>query len=176
MRRRTVLLWIAAPCLFAALLGIPTLVRTIRQCQFNDAQQFVQNHGGSLDFDLVDGNYMVELRGDAATDETIRKLVPTLKRLPTGFTVIGPGEERSFWVSLDGSGITDSGISEICELGVAWLTLNGGSITDATATKLSQPSELYGIILNNAGLSEAAIAKLRTAKPDATITVDGASE
>src|SRR5688572_1079999 len=98
MRRRTNWFLIALGCVVVALLAAPTAVRSIRQRQLTATQRFVHDHGGSLDFDLVDGNYMFQLHGEAATDETIRKLVPKLKELPTGFTLIGPGEERFFWV------------------------------------------------------------------------------
>jgi len=176
MQRRTIWFLLTVACLIGGSVVSSMVAYVLRQRQFIATQQFVQEHGGSLQFDLVDGNYMVDLHGDAATDETIQKLVPTLKELPTGFTLIGPGEERSFWISLDGSSISDAGIGKLCELRMGWLNLSGVSITDATARRLSQHATIYGIVLNKVHLSDSAIAQLRASKPNATVTVDGDSE
>jgi hypothetical protein len=167
---------IPVTCLIGVLVASPIVVYTVRERQFIATQQFVQELGGSLQFDLVDGNYMVDLNGDAATDETIQKLVPKLKELPTGFTRIGPGEERSFWISLGGSSISDAGIGELCELPIEGLNLNGVSITDAGARRLSQEPTIYAIILNDVRLSDSTLAQLRVSKPNATVVVIGDSE
>lgn len=176
MRRRTIYFVMPVACLIAALVASPIVVYSVRRHQFIATQQFVQELGGSLQFDIVDGNYMVDLHGEVATDETLQKLVPNLKELPTGFTLIGPGEERSFWISLSGSSISDAGIDRLCELDIGWLNLDGASITDAGARRLSQQPKIYGIILNDVRLSDSAIAQLRRSKPNATVIVNGDSE
>lgn len=61
-------------------------------------------------FDMVDGNYMLDLHGNAASDENILAIVPQLSQLPTGFTLLGPGESRLFYVSIRDSTMTDAGI------------------------------------------------------------------
>jgi len=176
MRRRTQLLILASACVVASVFAIPHFIRAARQRQFEAAQHIVQSHGGQLSFDLVDGNYMLDLRGDAASDATVQTLVPTLKELPTGFTLVGPGESRQFWVNLENASITDAGIDSLCDLEISWLTLTGGTITDASVAKLSCAEELHAIILNDVTLSESAVADLRAAKPNAMVEINGASE
>ncbi|MCA9125133.1 MAG: hypothetical protein H6822_18625 [Planctomycetaceae bacterium] len=174
--RRWQLVLFALAFITAMIFVIPVFVRDARQRQFDAAQRIVESHGGQLSFDLVDGNYMLDLSGDAASDATIQKLMPTLKDLPTGFTLLGPGESRQFWLNLNGESLTDAGLDLLCDLEISWMTLAGGSITDTSAARLSSADELHGIILNNVKLSESAVAALRASKPNAMVEINGASE
>ncbi len=174
--RRWQLVLLAFVFVLASIFVIPLLIRDARQRQFDAAKLIVESNGGRLSFDLVDGNYMLHLSGDAASDPTIQKLLPTLKDLPTGFTILGPGESRQFWLTIDGESLTDAGLDSLCDLEVSWMVLTRGSITDISAARLSSANELHGIILNDVNLSESAVAALRTSKPNAMIEVNGASE
>lgn len=175
MRRRQLGILVLA-IIVGSCFAIPLLIRDARQRQFDDAQRTIQSHGGRLSIDLVDGNYMLELSGDAASDSTIETLMPTLKDLPTGFTLLGPGESRQFWLTLDGESLTDAGLGSLCDLEITWLALSGGSITDASAARLSNTDSLHGIILNSVKLSDSAVAALRASKPNAWVEINGASE
>ena len=174
--RRWHLVLFALAFITASIFVIPVLVRDGRQRQFDAAQRIVESHGGQLSFDLVDGNYLLDLSGDAASDATIQKLLPTLKDLPTGFTLLGPGESRQFWLTLNGKALTDAGLDSLCDLEISWITLTGASITDTSTVRLSSARKLHGIILNDVRLSKSAVAALRAAKPNATVEINGASE
>lgn len=167
---------IALFCIIASSFGISSIIRSSRQRQFEAVRELVQSSGGQLSFDLVDGNYMLYLRGDAASDDTIQTLLPTLKQLPTGYTLVGPGESRQFWVSLESEFMTDAGLDSLCTLEISWMILTGGSISDISAARLSKVDQLHGIILNDVKLSESAVATLRSLIPSATVEINGASE
>ena len=150
-------------------------LRHLRQRQFDKAKDFVASHGGSLSFDLVDGNYMLELTGDAASNDTIRSILPTLRALPTGFTWLGPGETRLFWVTIANGSITDDGVAALSQLRISWLAVSGGSLTDRAVGTLINMDDLSGIMLSSVGLTDQGVAELRSGKGRATITIDGQS-
>ena len=153
-----------------------TISRHGRQREFAEAQRLVASQGGSLSFDLVDGNYMLDLSGDTATDKTIRSLLPILTALPTGFTLIGPGEGRLFWVTLTDGSITDDGLAALSTLRISWLQISGAHVTDTSVSTLVAMDELYGIILSDVRITDDGITKLRSAKAGATIVINGESE
>jgi hypothetical protein len=156
------------------LLWLSPLSYTLRERQYRMAQKEVWRHGCSLELDLVDGDYMVGWHRDQfASDESIRQVVPTLKQLPTGFTLIGPGEGRLFRFEVGGPKVTSSGIERICELSLASLSVHGTQISDSILAQLAKQSQLTMISLNDTGLSDEALARLRSTRPKATILVNG---
>ena len=143
-----------------------------RAVQFAAAQEFVRSHGGSLSLDLVDGNYMLVLDGDAATDEAIAKMVPKLRALPTGFTFVGPGESRLFMVVIANSPMTDEGLREVCQLRLHWLCIQGSPISDPSLSLLAGEGDLVGIVIAQTGLTEDAIENFRRSHPKIDLLVD----
>ncbi|WP_146461892.1 hypothetical protein [Rubripirellula tenax] len=117
-------------------------------------------------FDMVDGNYMLDLRGDAATDDAMLALVPELSRLPTGFTFLGPGESRLFYVSIDNSTMTDVGFDALCTLPLMSVSLDCPNLTDRSADRLSELEQPYAIVSGTAPFSDAAIKRLHDSKPN----------
>jgi hypothetical protein len=155
-----------------ALVSAPAVIYRTRELQFESTQRRLEKLGGSLQFELVDGNYLLDLHGPAACDETLQTVVPELRRLPTGFTLLGPGEGRLFWARLSGTEVTDVGVAKLCELKLDWLSLDGGQLTDASAVILSKQPTLNGIVLNNTGISASAVAELRDSLPNTTVITD----
>jgi hypothetical protein len=115
----------------------PWLIYYRRESQFKTVRDLIESNGGHLSFDLVDGNYMLDLSN--ATDQTVDQLLPTLLHLPTGFTFIGPGEDRHFWLTLNNASISDSGLEKLCDLHLSEISLrNCQNLTDASAVRLSK--------------------------------------
>lgn len=132
----------------------PRLLYSIRLQQFEQAQELVRSQNGSLSFDLVDGNYILNLEGEKITDESIEKMIPTLLKLPTGFTFIGPGESRNFSVNLIGTSVTSSGIEQLCKLKMTWFQMAGGELSEEDATHLSRQKDLTSIMIMGTKMSE----------------------
>ncbi len=117
----------------------PWLVYYRRESQFETAREFIESNGGHLSFDLVDGNYMLDLSN--TTDQAVDQLLPTLLNLPTGFTFIGPGEGRHFWLTVNNASISDRGLDKLCDLHLSEISLsNCMNLTDASAVRLSKLS------------------------------------
>lgn len=106
----------------ALLIASPSIIHSRRVADFESVCRVVASEGGSLSFDLQ-GDYKLTLPGVAATDETIRTLLPHLHALPSGFTFIGPGEGRHFYVEINHSNITVGGLTELCSLPITSITL-----------------------------------------------------
>lgn len=153
-----------------AILGIvatPNLIYHVRETQLKKAQALVAANGGSLGLDLVDGNYMLDLYGTSATDETLTAILPTLHDLPIGFTLLGPGESRLFYVTLVDSSISDDGMRSLCTLPISCLSLDCPNLTDASVDYLSSIDQPYVIISGTAPFSDDAVERLRQSKPNA---------
>jgi hypothetical protein len=104
------------------LIGSPSIIHSRRVAHFESVCGAVASQGGSLSFDLQ-GDYWLTISGVAATDETIRTLLPQLHALPSGFTFIGPGEGRHFYVEISHSNITARGLTDLCSLPITSITL-----------------------------------------------------
>ncbi|PAY19182.1 hypothetical protein CKO51_12550 [Rhodopirellula sp. SM50] len=165
-RRAKIALSFAAVAILA-IVATPNLIYHFRKTQLDNAQALVAAHGGCLGLDLVDGNYMLDLWGNSATDETLAKILPTLRDLPTGFTLIGPGESRLFYVTLVDSSISDDGMQLLCTLPISCLSLDCPNLTDASVDCLSSIDQPYVIISGTAPFSDAAVERLRQSKPNA---------
>jgi hypothetical protein len=104
------------------LIASPSIIHSRRVAHFESVCGAVSSQGGSLSFDLQ-GDYWLTISGVAATDETIRTLLPQLHALPSGFTFIGPGEGRHFYVEINDSKITARGLTDLCSLPITSITL-----------------------------------------------------
>jgi hypothetical protein len=104
------------------LIASPSIIHSRRVAHFESVCGAVASQGGSLSFDLQ-GDYWLTISGVAATDETIRTLLPQLHALPSGFTFIGPGEGRHFYVEINHSKITARGLTDLCSLPITSITL-----------------------------------------------------
>ena len=160
MTRRNVIILAAISIVIAATVAWLPLVRHHRQRQFAETQRFVDSMGGALSLDLVDGNYVLTLSGNNATDNTIHALLPTLKQLPTGFTLLGPGENRLFWVDLSGGSTTEDGLDALSTLRISWLAISSAQLTDASVSSLLGMSDLSGVVLSDVQLTECGMEQL----------------
>lgn len=120
MPRRVAL--IAILLVAALLLASPSIIHSRRVAHFESVCRIVASQGGRLSFDLQ-GDYWLTLTGVAATDEAIQALLPHLHTLPSGFTIIGPGEGRHFYVEIDHSNITARGLADMCSLPITSISL-----------------------------------------------------
>ena len=138
----------------------PWLIYYYRESQFNSARYLVESNGGGLSFGMVDGEYFLYLSN--ATDQTIDQLLPSLLNLPTGFTFIGPGEDREFWLTVNDASISDSRLAKLCELHLCHICLqNCQNLTDASAIQLSKLAHTYVSIGEGVPFSDDAIRRLQ---------------
>ena len=163
-RAKITLSLVALPIL--GIMATPSLIYHFRKSQLDAAKALVAANGGTLGLDLVDGNYMLDLHGTAATDETLAAILPTLRQLPNGFTLLGPGESRLFYVTLMDSPISDDGMRSLCTLPISCLSIDCPELTDASVDSLSSIDQPYVIISGNGPFSDDAIERLRNAKPN----------
>lgn len=145
----------------------PMLLYRYRVNQFHLAQELVARHGCLLEFDLQ-GDYSLALRDAAATDETLEAIVPTLLSLPHGFTFVGPGEGRHFYVRLENSNVTDAGLYTLCRLPISCLYIdNCPKLTDESVDSLLTLKNPYVIISGAVSFSDDALRRLRASLPNA---------
>lgn len=137
MTRRVKILLSFVALAILAVNSASNLIYYLRKTQLDEAQALVAANGGSLGLDLVDGNYMLDLHGTTATDETAAAILPTLRQLPNGFTLLGPGESRLFYVTLVDSSISDDGMQSLCTLPISCLSIDCPNLTDASVDSLS---------------------------------------
>jgi hypothetical protein len=164
---------IAIGIAFCLIVSVPLcaiVAKQFRIRQFKSIEAQITQHGGSLSWELVDGNYSVQLRGHAATNETVKAMSVILRDLPTGFTLLGPGESRLFHVVLDSSQVDEVGFASLLLLPVEFLFLDGGNITDQTATLLAHHHSLIWLQLDNVSVSEDALGLIRKENPRLRIT------
>jgi hypothetical protein len=167
MSRMRKVAWLLIGLAVASLPLSPMLLYRYRVNQFHSAQQLVARHGCLLEFDLQ-GDYSFVLRDDAATDETLNAIVPTLLSLPNGFTFIGPGEGRHFYVRLENSNVTDTGLYMLCRLPISCLYIdNCPKLTDKSVDSLLTLGNPYAIISGSVDLSDEALRRLRVSFPNA---------
>jgi hypothetical protein len=157
-------------CLVVSVSLGATVARQFRIHQFKSIEAQITQHEGSLSWELVDGNYSVQLRGHAAANETVKAISVILRDLPTGFTLFGPGESRLFHVVLDSSRVNEDGFASLLQLPVEFLFLDGGSITDQTAALIARHHSLIWLHLDNVSLSEDALRLIRQENPGLNIT------
>ena len=159
MRKRTAIILCTVAVALVAVACSPFIIHSFRDRQFRTAQGVVDSCDGRLNFDLVDGNYMLDLKN--ANDATVVGMIATLRELPTGFTLLGPGEGRQFWITIRDSSISDSGLAALCDLDVTFLTLSDcPGLTDTSATRLSQFTHTYVNISGNVPFSDDALMQL----------------
>ncbi len=159
MRKRTAIILYTTAVALVAVACSPFVIHRLRERQFRTAQGVVESCGGRLNFDLVDGNYMLDLEG--ANDATVAGMIETLRELPTGFTLLGPGEGRQYWITISDSSISDAGFAALCDLDVTFLTLSDcPRLTDASATTLSQFTHTHVNISGNIPFSDDALVNL----------------
>jgi hypothetical protein len=142
-------------------LASPWLIYYYRESQFKTARELVESNGGHLSFDLVDGNYMIDLSN--ATDHAVDQLLPTLLNLPTGFTFIGPGEDRHYWLTVINASISDDSLERLCDLHLSEISLrNCPNLTDTSADRLSTLAFTHVSIGEGIAFSEDAIRRLQS--------------
>ena len=171
MTRRAKIALSLATVTVLSLIATPKLIYHFRKTQLDEAEALVAANGGSLGLDLVDGNYMLDLHGPAATDRTLAAILPTLRELPNGFTLLGPGESRLFYVTLVDSSISDNGMRSLCTLPISCLSLDCPNLTDASVDHLSSIDQPYVIISGAVPFSDDAIERLRQSKPNAMFSL-----
>ncbi|MCU0719075.1 MAG: hypothetical protein MUC83_05180 [Pirellula sp.] len=166
-REKYDVMWLRRTALFATLVTIlllvasPSIVHSRRKAHFEFVCALVASYGGSLSFDLQ-GDYWLILEGSSAEEKAIDALLPHLRSLPSGFTFIGPGEGRNFYMQLDDSNITVRGLTDLCSLPITSVMLTncpnlGDDAVDALVT-LQSP---YAIIGGDVRLSPGALKRLR---------------
>ena len=166
MSRRAAILTTGIALVIGCLLATPFLIFHQRQWQFDSVRELVESHGGFMMFDMVDGNYVLDLHGDAATDDAMLALVPELSQLPTGFTLLGPGESRLFYVTIDDSTMTDVGFDALCTLPLMSVSLDCPNLTDRSADRLAELEQPYAIVSGTVPFSPDAIKRLQDSKPN----------
>ncbi len=149
--RRPVLL--ATLLAIALLIASPAIVYFQRVAHFDLVCRLVASQGGSLSFDLQ-GDYWLKLEGNAASEQTIETLLPHLRTLPAGFTFIGPGEGRHFYVQLDDSNIKARVLTDLCSLPITSISLhNCSNLDDDAVEALVTRERSTNCILTRAGFS-----------------------
>ena len=161
-----------AVCLVVSIPLGATVVRQSRVHQFKSIELEISQRGGSLSWELVDGDYSVQLLGAAAVNETVKTISVILRHLPTGFTLLGPGESRLFHVVLDSSQVRNDGFASLLELPVEFLLLDGGTITDQTAELLAHHRSLKWLQLVDVSVSEDTLGLIRKENPGLNITTE----
>lgn len=145
----------------ALLLVTPSIIHSRRAAQFESVCRVVASQGGSLSFDLQ-GDYLLTLAGVAASDETVETLLPRLHALPSGFTLIGPGEGRHFYVQLNHSNITARGLTDLCSLPITSITLTDcPNLDDNAVDALATLRNPHAIINGDVRISPSALERLR---------------
>lgn len=172
-RRRRTGLFFAVFSLVAAVIVVVVLplLRQRRQYQFEEMQAFVAEHEASLALDLVDGNYLLKFR-EPPDDARIDELVDRLSELPTGFTLIGPGEGRSFMVIAECSRLTTNGLLRLCDLDLHWVELGRATLTPQLVARFEQEENLVGLHVSGSKLDRATRAAMRNVTGP-TMYVDG---
>jgi len=167
---------IALPAILLAialLIASPSIIHSRRVAHFESVCRVVASEGGSLSFDLQ-GDYWLTLEGVAATDETLQILLPHLRTLPSGFTFVGPGEGRHFYVEIDHSNITARGLTDLCSLPITSITLtHGPNLDDGAVDALVTLRNPYAIINGDVRLSPKAFERLRERMQNAFPNVRG---
>lgn len=147
-----------------------TIAKQLRIQQFKAIEAEIGQSNASLNWELVDGNYSVRLSGHAASNQSVKSISTILKELPTGFTLVGPGEARLFHVCLDGSRVCDDGFATLLQLPIEFLFINGGDITDQTAAIIAGHRTLIWLNLHDVSVSEDAFRLIREQNPGLRIT------
>lgn len=169
--RRIVLLAILLTT--ALLIASPSIIHSRRVAHFESVCRAVASQGGSLSFDLQ-GDYWLTLTGVAATDETIQNLLPHLHALPSGFTFIGPGEGRHFYVEINHSNITARGLTDLCSLPITSITLTHcPNLDDDAVDALVTLRNPNAIINGDVHLTPNALELLRKRMQNAFLNVRG---
>jgi predicted DNA-binding ribbon-helix-helix protein len=157
----------------ALLIASPSIIHSRRVAHFESVCRLVASQGGSLSFDLQ-GDYWLTLNGVAASDETIQTLLPHLHTLPSGFTFIGPGEGRHFYVQLDHSNISARGLTDLCSLPITSIALTHcPNLDDDAVDALVTLRNPNAIIIGDIRLSSGALKRLRERMQNAFPNVRG---
>ena len=159
-----------AVCLILSLPLYTVIARQLRIRQFVAVDANVSQCGGSLTWELVDGNYTVRLSGHAATNESVIAVTNILRDLPTGLTLVGPGESRLFHIVLASAAVREDGFASLLRLPIEFLFLDGGTITDQTAQLIANHHSLIWLQLDNVSVSEDALRLIRKGNPVLRIT------
>lgn len=147
-----------------AMTACPFVLYQIRMRQFRSVQSVVEQCGGSLSFDLQ-GDYTVSL--DGLDDSQIDAAIPALRSLPSGFTFIGPGEGRHFYISLQNSTLSDDRLSKICLLPLSAITIaNCPELTDDSLIHLRAIRNGFANIHLDKSFSKEAIQELAKEFPN----------
>ncbi len=168
MRMWRVTVAITTLLLMAATIASPIVIHASNSRAFSSAEKMLDQHGGYLRFDLVDGNYVVDLPA-SMTEESLDAIVDQLLHLPTGFTYIGPGEERLFWINANNARLDDRAIETLSKLRISSISINGERLTDKSAVSFAHMEDLMLITIGACNFSTTAIENLKTAKPKATM-------
>lgn len=147
-----------------ALSACPFVLYQIRMRQFRSVQAVVEQCGGSLSFDLQ-GDYTLSL--DGLDDSQIDAVMPALRSLPFGFTFIGPGEGRHFYISLKNSALSADRLSKICLLPLSVITIaNCPALTDDSLIHLRAIRNRFANINLDKSFSKEAIRQLAVEYPN----------
>ncbi len=72
-----------------------TVARQFRIRQFKSIEAQITQYGCSLSWELIDGNYSVQLHGHAGSNETVKAISAILRDLAVASGGLGAGHPRS---------------------------------------------------------------------------------
>lgn len=148
----------------------PIVLYQVRMRQFRFAQSVVEQSGGSLSFDLQ-GDYTLSL--DGLDDSQIDAVMSALRSLPSGFTFIGPGEGRHFYISLRKSALSEDRLSKVCLLPLSVITIaDCPALTDDSLVHLRAIRNRFANINLDKSFSKEAIQQLAKEYPNTYVPAD----
>lgn len=158
---------------FIAILAVtacPIVLYQVRMRQFRSVQSVVEQCGGSLSLDLQ-GDYTLSL--DGLDDSQIDAVMPALRSLPSGFTFIGPGEGRHFYVSLQNSALSEDRLTKVCLLPLSAITIaNCPALTDDSLSHLRAIRNRFANINLDKSFSMEAIRQLAEEFPNTDVPTE----
>lgn len=153
-----------------SLTACPIVLYQVRMRQFRSVQSVVEQSGGSLSFDLK-GDYTLSL--DGLDNSQIDAVMPALRSLPSGFTFIGPGEGRHFYISLQNSALSEDRLSKVCLLPLSAITIaNCPALTDDSLIHLRAIRNRFTYINLDKSFSKEAIRQLAEELPNTYVPAD----
>lgn len=159
----TKLVLLAALCVASIFLS-PWILYRLRMHQFQLTHRTATDNSASLSFDLQ-GDYTVIF--DSVENRQLDTIIPALRKLPTGFTFIGPGEGRHFYVTLCNSTIDSEHFDNLCRLPITTLTIaNCPNLTDNSLQSLLSTPNANALVLLDDTFSVDAVYALKRRLPN----------
>lgn len=170
MGRSAKLILVLGLILIIAMIACPIVLYQVRLRQFRSVQAVVEQCGGSLSFDLK-GDYTLSL--DGLDDSQFDSVMPALRSLPSGFTFVGPGEGRHFYISLQNSAMSESRLSKVCLLPLSEITIaNCPALNDDSLVHLRAICNRFANINLDKSFSKEAIRQLAKEYPNTYVPAE----